>query len=44
VKGDEVTLLNVRNCDYRTETDYIPPAPELVVRVFGQFATRAATR
>jgi hypothetical protein len=24
VKGDEVTLHNVRNCDYRTETDYKP--------------------
>jgi hypothetical protein len=22
VKGDEVTLHNVRNCDYRTDTDY----------------------
>src|SRR4029077_19643049 len=22
VQGDEVTLHNVRNCDYRTETDY----------------------
>jgi hypothetical protein len=22
IKGDEVTLHNVRNCDYRTETDY----------------------
>ena len=24
VKGDEVTLHNVRNCDYRTATDYTP--------------------
>jgi hypothetical protein len=24
VKGDEVTFHNVRNCDYRTETDYTP--------------------
>ena len=24
IKGDEVTLHNVRNCDYRTETDYTP--------------------
>jgi hypothetical protein len=24
VNGDEVTLHNVRNCDYRTETDYTP--------------------
>jgi hypothetical protein len=23
-RGDEVTLHNVRNCDYRTETDYTP--------------------
>ena len=37
VKGDEVTLLNVRNCEYRTETDYTPAAPELVARVIGQF-------
>ena len=37
VKGDEVTLFNVRNCDCRTETDYIPAAPELVARVIGQF-------
>ena len=26
LKGHEVTLHNVRNCDYRTETDYTPPA------------------
>src|SRR5438309_10951103 len=24
VQGDEVALHNVRNCDYRTETDYTP--------------------
>ena len=24
INGDEVTLHNVRNCDYRTETDYTP--------------------
>jgi len=24
INGDEVTLHNVRNCDYRTETDFIP--------------------
>jgi Domain of unknown function (DUF4105) len=24
IQGDEVTLHNVRNCDYRTETDYNP--------------------
>src|SRR5437762_5131047 len=24
IQGDEVTLHNVRNCDYRTETDYTP--------------------
>lgn len=24
IKGDEVTLHDVRNCDYRTETDYTP--------------------
>ena len=25
------------DCDYRTETDYTPVAPELVARVVGQF-------
>src|SRR4249920_826193 len=24
IQGDEVTFHNVRNCDYRTETDYTP--------------------
>jgi Domain of unknown function (DUF4105) len=24
IKGDEVTIHNVRNCDYRTETDFTP--------------------
>ena len=24
MNGDEVTLHNVRNCDYRSETDYTP--------------------
>lgn len=24
IKGDDVTIHNVRNCDYRTETDYTP--------------------
>jgi len=24
INGDEVTFHNVRNCDYRTETDYVP--------------------
>ena len=24
IKGDEVTLHNVRNCNYRTKTDYTP--------------------
>lgn len=24
INGDEVTLHNIRNCDYRTETDYTP--------------------
>lgn len=24
IEGDRVTIHNVRNCDYRTETDYIP--------------------
>ena len=37
MKGDEVTLLNVRNCDCRTETDYTPAAPELVAWVIGPF-------
>ena len=24
IKGDEVTVHNVRNCEYRTETDFTP--------------------
>ncbi len=27
IQGDEVMLHNVRNCDYRTETDYTPSLP-----------------
>ena len=33
VKGDEVTLHNVRNCDYRTEADYTPRWETRTVRV-----------
>lgn len=31
--GDEVTLHNVRNCDYRTETDYTPRWETRTVRI-----------
>jgi len=24
INGDEITIYNVRNCDYRTETDFTP--------------------
>jgi Domain of unknown function (DUF4105) len=33
IEGDEVTLHNVRNCDYRTETDYTPHWETRTVRV-----------
>ncbi|WP_367870930.1 DUF4105 domain-containing protein [Luteolibacter sp. Populi] len=33
VKGDEVTLHNVRNCDYRSETDYTPRWETRTVRI-----------
>ena len=33
INGDEVTLHNVRNCDYRTETDYTPRWEERTVRL-----------
>ena len=33
VQGDEVTLHNVRNCDYRTETDYTPHWEARTVRI-----------
>ena len=33
VNGDEVTLHNVRNCDYRTETDYTPRWETRTVRI-----------
>src|SRR5207248_1674787 len=33
IQGDEVTLHNVRNCDYRTETDYIPHWETRTVRI-----------
>jgi Domain of unknown function (DUF4105) len=32
INGDEVTLHNVRNCDYRTETDYTPRWETRIVR------------
>jgi Domain of unknown function (DUF4105) len=33
IQGDEVTLHNVRNCDYRTETDYTPHWETRTVRI-----------
>ena len=33
IQGDEVTLHNVRNCDYRTETDYTPRWETRTVRI-----------
>src|SRR5437868_8164682 len=33
IQGDEVTLHNVRNCDYRTETDYTPHWETRTVRL-----------
>lgn len=33
IKGDEVTLHNVRDCDYRTETDYTPRWETRTVRI-----------
>jgi hypothetical protein len=33
IQGDEVTLHNVRNCDYRTETDYTPQWETRTVRI-----------
>src|SRR3989441_12914108 len=33
IQGDEVTLHNVRNCDYRTETDYTPHCEARTVRI-----------
>lgn len=33
IKGDEVTLHNLRNCDYRTETDYTPRWETRTVRI-----------
>ena len=33
INGDEVTLHNVRNCDYRTETDYTPHWETRIVRL-----------
>lgn len=33
VNGDEVTLHNIRNCDYRTETDYTPRWETRTVRL-----------
>ena len=33
INGDEVTLHNVRNCDYRTETDYTPRWETRTVRL-----------
>jgi hypothetical protein len=33
IQGDEVTLHNVRNCDYRTETDYTPHWETRTVRM-----------
>jgi hypothetical protein len=33
IKGDEVTLYNIRNCDYRTETDFTPHWETRTVRL-----------
>src|SRR5438093_510258 len=33
IQGDEVTFHNVRNCDYRTETDYTPRWETRTVRI-----------
>jgi hypothetical protein len=33
IKGDEVTFHNVRNCDYRTNTDYTPQWNTRTVRI-----------
>src|SRR6266702_3915916 len=33
IQGDEVTLHNVRNCDYKTETDYTPHWETRTVRI-----------
>jgi hypothetical protein len=33
IQGDEVTLHNVRNCDYRTQTDYTPHWETRTVRI-----------
>jgi hypothetical protein len=33
IQGDEVTLHNVRNCDYRTDTDYTPHWETRSVRI-----------
>src|SRR5256886_13850867 len=33
IQGDEVTLHNVRNCDYLTETDYTPHWETRTVRI-----------
>jgi len=33
IQGDEVTLHNVRNCDYRTDTDYTPHWETRTVRI-----------
>ena len=33
INGDEVTIHNVRNCDYRSETDYTPRWETRVVRL-----------
>src|SRR6266540_1384518 len=33
IQGDEITLHNVRNCDYRTETDYTPRWETRTVRI-----------
>src|SRR5438067_7634885 len=33
IQGDEITFHNVRNCDYRTETDYTPRWETRTVRI-----------
>src|SRR5437870_2330653 len=43
INGDEVTVHNVRNCDYRTETDFTPHWETRTVRL-SQITDRKSTR
>ena len=44
IQGDEVTLHNVRNCDYRTETDYTPRWETRTVRTLADHRDRPRDR